>query len=177
MERVPSCITNNPHIAAQKDVHARWTMKNNASYFGYKNHINADAKHKIVRKYEVTPASTSDIHCLEALLDKRNDNRVWADSAYYSKASENRLKELGFESRLIRRYGVHFPAWTYQGRQNSRYAKVRKRVEHVFGFMENSMKGMFIRVIGISRAKTKICLMNLAYNMARFEQLERLDVA
>ena len=174
---VPSCITDNPHRAAQKDIQARWTMKNSKVYFGYKNHINADVKHKIVRKYEATPASTSDIHCFEVLLDKRNDSRVWADSAYYSASTEKRLKELGYESRLIRRYKSHFPDWSEQGRRNSRYAKVRKRVEHVFGFMENSMRGMFIRVIGISRAKAKIGLMNLAYNIARYEQLERLGIA
>lgn len=175
--KIPNCIANNCYRAAQKDVHARWTMKNSKVYFGYKNHINADVKHKIVRKYEVTPASTSDIHCFETLLDRHNDNRVWADSAYYSESTEKRLKELGYESRVIRRYKSHYPEWSYQGRKNHRYAKVRKRVEHVFGFMENSMKRMFIRVIGIARARAKIGLMNLAYNIARYEQLERLGVA
>ena len=74
-------------------------------------------------------------------------------------------------------YKSHFPEWSYQGRKNHRYAKVRKRVEHVFGFMENSMKRMFLRVIGIARARAKIGLMNLAYNIARYEQLERPGVA
>lgn len=30
------------------------------------------------------------------------------------------------------------------------------RVEHVFGFVENSMNGSIVRTIGIARAKAKI---------------------
>ena len=41
----------------QKDTDARWTKKNGVSYFGYKNHISADVKHKLVRGWTVTPAS------------------------------------------------------------------------------------------------------------------------
>jgi hypothetical protein len=49
-------------------------------------------------------------------------------------------------------------------------------VEHVFGFMQNSMKGKFIRSIGLARATLKIGLMNLVYNVCRYEQLARLGV-
>ncbi len=38
----------------QKDRDARWTKKHDRSFFGYKNHVNADAKYKLIRRYEVT---------------------------------------------------------------------------------------------------------------------------
>lgn len=175
---IPDCITENTHRKSQKDVQARWTVKARAAYFGYKNHIGIDTKHKLVRKYKVTPASTGDINCFEELLDKKNSGKeVWADGAYYSEDSEEMLVENGYESRVNMRCKSHFPEWTDQARENSRRAKIRKRVEHVFGFMENSMHGKFIRTIGLVRAKAKIGLMNLAYNICRFEQLERLGVA
>ena len=41
----------------QKDLDACWTKKNDKSFFGYKNHISVDAKHKLVRSYKVTPAN------------------------------------------------------------------------------------------------------------------------
>ncbi len=47
-------------------------------------------------------------------------------------------------------------------------------VEHVFGFIENSMGGKFIRTIGIARAKVKIGFINLIYNVCRYEQLCRI---
>jgi IS5 family transposase len=174
---IPECISKNPHCRSRKDIEARWAIKNGHAYYGYKDHINADTKYKLIRKYKVTPASTNDIHCFEELLDKRNnDNRVWADSAYYSQDSEKMLKENGYLSRLIRRNSCHFPEWSEQDRENTRRAKIRKRVEHIFGFMENSMNKMFIRTIGLARAKAKIGLMNLVYNICRFEQLERLGI-
>ena len=40
----------------QKDVDARWTKKNGKSFFGYKNHISVDVKHKLIRKFHVTSA-------------------------------------------------------------------------------------------------------------------------
>jgi IS5 family transposase len=42
---------------AHKDRDARWTKKNSVSYFGYKNHVNADRKHKLIRPHTVTDAS------------------------------------------------------------------------------------------------------------------------
>ena len=40
--------------------------------------------------------------------------------------------------------------------------------------MQNSMKGKFIRCIGLARATLKIGLMNLVYNVCRYEHLTRL---
>lgn len=175
--KVPESFTNNAYRLRQKDCDARWTVKNGQHYYGYKSHINVDMKHKLIRSYETTVATTADIHCFEQLLSSnQDDKRVWADSAYYSENMETRLAELGFESRVIRRYGKHFPESSSHAREMARRAKLRKRVEHVFAFMQNSMGGKFIRTIGLVRAKFKVAMMNFVYNLCRFEQLERLGV-
>ncbi len=57
---------------------------------------------------------------------------------------------------------------------NRKRSKIRARVEHVFGSMENEQGGMFIRVIGLVRAKAKIGLMNLVYNIRRCVSLSRI---
>lgn len=88
---VPEQWNENPHKMAQKDTDARWTKKNGRNYYGYKNHIKADAE-------------------------------------------SNRIK-----------------------------SKVRARIEHIFGFVENSMNGSFIRTIGIKRDIALVGLMNLTY--------------
>ena len=62
-------------------------------------------------------------------------------------------------------------------RENARRAKIRKRVEHVFGFMQNSMKGKFLRVIGLIRAKTVLGLKNLVHNLCRYEQICRIGIS
>src|SRR5512136_3220147 len=49
----------------QKDTDARWTKKNGQNYYGYKNHIDVDVKHKLIRSYEVTSASVHDSQVFE----------------------------------------------------------------------------------------------------------------
>ena len=38
----------------RKDIEADWAKKNGMSYYGYKNHVEVDVKHKFIRKYKVT---------------------------------------------------------------------------------------------------------------------------
>ena len=68
------------------------------------------------------------------------------------------------------------PLTDEQKQGNRDKSKVRVRVEHVFGFIENSLGGSFIRSIGKIRSAGIIGLMNLTYNMLRFEQLQRFGI-
>ena len=52
-------------------------------------------------------------------------------------------------------------------------ARIRSRVEHVFGAQPTRAGRVFVRTIGLARATVKIGLMNLAYNMARLGFLMR----
>ena len=56
-------------------------------------------------------------------------------------------------------------------RGNATKSKVRARVEHVFAQQKAKM-GLFIRTIGIARARIKIGMANLAYNFQRLAWLE-----
>src|SRR5436305_6199900 len=77
----------------QKDRDARWTKKHGQSFFGYKNHVNADARHKLIRRYQVTDAAVHDSQALDVLLSKGNTSTdVFADSAYRSVEIVAKLK-------------------------------------------------------------------------------------
>ena len=65
------------------------------------------------------------------------------------------------------------PLTEEQKASNREKSKIRCRIEHIFGFMTRSMKGITIRSIGITRAWFQIGFMNLAYNMLRYEFLKR----
>jgi len=58
-----------------------------------------------------------------------------------------------------------------QKNDNREKSKTRSRVEHIFGFMEMSMNGMYVNNIGIKRITAVVGLMNLTYNMFRKVQL------
>ena len=60
---------------------------------------------------------------------------------------------------------------------NKTRSKVRARVEHVFGAQSNDIGGTLVRSIGLMRAKARIGLKNLTFNMRRLVQLESLALA
>ena len=60
-----------------------------------------------------------------------------------------------------------------QKASNKHKSKTRARVEHVFGFMEQSMNGLYVKSIGIVRATGIIGLINLTCNLFRYEQVIR----
>jgi transposase, IS5 family len=176
--KTPEGWEENPAKNAQKDKDARWTKKNEESFYGYKNHVSVDRKHKLVRRYAETEASVHDSQKLDDVLDKSNtSNEVWADSAYRSVETEAKLKERGFKSRIHRRAARNHPLSDRQKAANTTRSRVRARVEHVFGDQENAMGGIFVRTIGIARAAVKIGMMNLVYNMRRLVSLERVAAA
>lgn len=57
-------------------------------------------------------------------------------------------------------------------RGNASRSKVRAAVEHVFAQQKGAM-GLFIRTIGLARAKVKIGLANITYNIRRLVWHER----
>lgn len=159
---------------AHKDTDARWTKKNGAAYYGYKNHANVDRKHKVIRRYKVTDASVHDSQELDSILDPNNDSQAtWADSAYRSEEQEARLKEKGCPSNIHERAYRNKPLTPEQDAANKERSRVRARVEHVFGHIETAMNGCYVRTVGKARAEAKIGLENLAYNISRFTFLTR----
>jgi IS5 family transposase len=176
--KTPEGWEEKPAKNQQKDKDARWTKKHGKSYFGYKNHINADAKHKIIRRYCVTTASVHDSREFEGLLDTTNTSRdVFADSAYRSAETEAKLKRQGYRSRIHNRGARGAPLTEHQQKTNRNKSKTRARVEHVFGAQEMAQGGRQVRTIGIERAATKIGLQNLVYNIRRLVSLQRMAPA
>ena len=118
--RTPAGWKQKPAKVRQKDRDARWTKKHGRSFFGYKNHVNADAKHKLIRHYAVTDAAVHDSQELDGLLDKGNTcNDVFADSAYRSAKIESKLRASGYNSQIHRR-----------GRRNHPLSLAQMRVNH-----------------------------------------------
>lgn len=157
----------------QKDTDARWTRKHFQNYFGYKNHIKVDSKTKLITGFKVTSANISDKHVLNDLLDKKEDGgqRLWGDTAYSSKELEELYASKNIIS-LVNQKGYKNKKLTNKQRKdNKRKSKVRARVEHVFGFMANSMNGKILKYRSFLRNQVGIGLMNLTYNLFRLVQL------
>jgi transposase, IS5 family len=176
--RTPAEWKRQPAKLRQKDRDARWTKKHGQSFFGYKNHVNADAKHKLIRRYEVTDAAVHDSQVLDVLLNRGNTSAdVFADSAYRSAEIEAKLCARGFNSRIHRRAARNHPLSDAQAKANRNKSRIRARVEHVFGAQQTAPGGRIVRTIGILRARAKIGLQNFVYNIRRLVTLDRLVAA
>ena len=159
------------HKLRQKDVDATWTRKGNVAYFGYKDHVKADADSKLITDYAVTTASTHDSQPMPGMINEE-DKVVYADSAYWGKTVAEQLPEKVIN--MIHERGTKKnPLTEEQKANNKKKGKIRCRVEHIFGFMTQSMHALTIRSVGIERAKFNIGLTNLIYNLCRYEFLHR----
>ena len=182
--KVPDEWKNKPARLRQKDRDARWTVKFSKAKadedgrhkqrdiaipaFGYKNHASIDRRHGFIRGWNVTPASAYDGAQLANVLDKGNTgSTVWADTAYRSKKNEAWLEKNGYRSDIHQKKPQGRPMSEAMSRANGRRSKIRAYVEHVFA-QQKSRMGLFVRTIGIARARTRIGMANLAYNLTRF---------
>ena len=139
----PENWAEKPDKKRQKDVHAHWSKKHGKSHYGYKNHINVDRRHKFIRVYEVSDASVHDSRALNDLIDPTNTSSdFWANSAYRSQKIEGELQERGYRSH------IH-----HKGRRGKLLGERQKKANK-------------------TRAKVRIGMMNLVYNMKRFIAFE-----
>jgi len=167
--QIPEEWQNDPHKMAQKDIDAKWTKKNNQSYFGYKNHINIDVDYGFIRQYIITDAAVHDSQALTRLLDDLNAGKgVWADSAYRSAGIEWLLSFLNWTSHIHERPYRNRPLSEEQKEKNTERSKTRSHVEHVFGAWVMQLGGKALRSIGLGRAEVNLGLKNLTYNFMRF---------
>ena len=153
-------------------------QKKGETFYGYKNHAKVDTKSKFINTYTVTDASVHDSQALDDLLtekDKAQD--LHADSAYTGEEQEKIIQKYGMNNKVHQRKYRNTPLTNKQKASNTNKSKIRARVEHVFGFMEQSMNGLVLRSVGIVRATGIIGLINLTYNLFRYKQVKELRLS
>jgi transposase, IS5 family len=186
--RVPEDWQDQPAKLRQKDRDARWTVKTTKAKaregatpmvdlaipeFGYQNHISADRRHRLIRRWLVTDAAAYGGARLADLLDPGNTAAdVWADTGYRSRKNEALLRQRMLTSQIHRKKPTGRPMPPRTARANAKKSAIRAHIEHVFAEQKARM-GLFVRTIGLARATTKIGLANLVYNMRRLLWLHR----
>src|SRR5450759_5133992 len=126
-----------------------------------------------MHRYMIAFGATSWSQAMEQLLTEKDEGQpLYADSAYTGEDQETVYKKKKVINKIIEKGYRNKPLTEEQKANNKEKSRTRARVEHVFGFVENSMHGSIIRTIGIARAKAKIGMMNLTYNICRCTQLK-----
>jgi transposase, IS5 family len=185
--RVPEAWQDKPAKLRQKDREARWTVKTTKAKpregetpmvdlaipeFGYQNHISADRRHRLIRRWLVTDAAAHAGKRLADLLDDGNTaSDVWADTGYRSRQNEAVLRQRMLTSRIHRKKPAGRPMPARTAGANAKKSAIRAPIEHIFAEQKARM-GLFVRTIGLARATPKIGLANLVTNMRRLRWLE-----
>ena len=165
------------HKRSHKDTDARWTKKGGKNYFGYKNHAKVDAKSKLIKKSITTSAEQHDSIPVKLLIDSDDyGQELYADSAYIGRNVKRVMHKFGMKDRIIKRKVKGKELSKRQETINKKNSSTRVRVEHVFGFCEQSLYGMGSRLIGFARNAARNLLTNLVYNLFRYEQICRLGM-
>ena len=151
--------------AAPKGCRARWTKKHGKSHYGYKNH-ERDRRPDGAR-----------YHVSDAAELRRYPGRLWVCGRTALTGGDRGVTEGEVVAEPDRKGRRNKPLSEREKQGNKTRSSVRVRVEHVFGAQSNDMGGTLVRSVGLVRAKARIGLKNLAYNMRRLVQLERLAAA
>ncbi|MDD2286138.1 MAG: IS5 family transposase [Paludibacter sp.] len=160
-----------------KDTDARWTKKGGQKFYGYKTHTKIDAKSKLIKKSVTTSAEQHNSVPTKLLIDSDDyGQELYADSAYIGKKVKNLMRRFGMKYRVIKRKVKGRELSKRQATLNRKNASPRARVEHVFGYCEQSMHGMVSHAVGFVRNAARNILTSLVYNMLRYEQIQRLGM-
>ena len=168
-------FNDNPHKKCHKDIDARWVKKRGERFYGYKDNVDICNKTKLIRNYTVCAANRHDSKETERVLTEppkeAHGEPAWLDAGYAGMEDVVRAKHM---TPIICEKGTRgHPLTEEQKERNRQKSKVRSRVEHVFGFMEQTMGGLVFRGVGMVRAKANIALTNLVYNMCRLVQIKK----
>ncbi|MEO0631977.1 MAG: transposase, partial [Planctomycetota bacterium] len=101
-----------PRLSVQRPSRSFWRTKKRPDVglamqiavpvYGYKSHVGADRRHRLIRTWSVTDAASYDGRALPALLDTSNTgSEVWADTAYRRRRNEKRIAAAGLVSKIL----------------------------------------------------------------------------
>lgn len=162
-----------PHKRRHKEIDARWAKKNQETHYGYKIHALAEGTSKFIVYIRTTAASVHDSKVLDSILNDVEDagKLFYADSAYSGANHIETIKSFGLIPEVCIHAQANKPLTERQKADNREKSRVRCRIEHIFGFIENSMGGSFVRCVGFLRANSYQWATALAYNLCREETL------
>lgn len=169
-----SLWNDKPHKKSHKDTDARYTKKRGETHYGYKSHVKADKKTKLIEMYATTDASVHDSNVIKPLIEESDKGQdLYLDAGY--EAKDDVVRECGMNPIICEKGHRNHPLTDEQKQNNRTKSKTRCRVEHIFGFIEMAMNGSFVRSVGIVRAKAASAITCLVYNIFRYVQINKFQ--
>ena len=160
----------------QLDADAAGTSQGGKKHFGYKGHIGMDEGSKIIRKCELTPANVHDHERLHEMMSG-DERSVWADKGYPVQAAKRAAREVGIYYGVLDKAARATPLTNRQKRKNAKKSRVRRVVEHAFGFMRKKLKITVMGARNIARNTLRFQMWCTVYNVLRADFMLRQKCA
>jgi len=157
-------------IASPTDPEASWAKKGHTRYFGYKGHVAVDLGSGIIRRCIFTTASVADTTMGDGLI-MGDEQALYADKGYDTKARRAALKAAGAKDRIAHRPNRHHPLSKRQEQRNAGISRRRAPVERVFAIAKRLMGWWRVRYIGLTRNAGHFDLLCTAINLKRLAVL------
>lgn len=150
----------------QLDADAAGTTQGGKNHFGYKGHIGMDEGSKIIRKCGLTPANVLDHELMHEMMSG-DERSVWADKGYPIQAAKRAAREMGIYYGVLDKAARATPLTGRQKKKNSKKSRVRRVVEHAFGFMRKKLRVTLMGAKNIGRNTLRFEMWCVVYNLFR----------
>jgi transposase, IS5 family len=126
------------------------SKKGNQWYFGMKAHIGVDAESGLVHTAGVTTGKVNDAKVMANLI-REDDTAIYGDKGYASDAKKQAAEKAGVRWRVKEKAKPGRALTKRQRARNSRFGKVRAKVEHVFRVLKCQFGYRKVRYRGIAK--------------------------
>jgi transposase, IS5 family len=155
-------------VRSPRDPEAAWTKKEGRHHFGYKAHVALDMGSRIVRRAALTPANVNETSCADDLICG-DEQAVYADKAYDSKARAAALETRGIRNRIMRRWHRNWaPPSRWELKRNALLVIRRAPIEPLFALLKGVYRFSRARYRGLKRNATALQLAVTAMNLKRW---------
>jgi IS5 family transposase len=134
----------------KRDPEMHQTAKGQQWYFGMKAHVGVDSRTKLVHTVLASAANVHDREALPYLLHG-NETRVWGDQGYQGQTAVIHQRAPQARDFTNRRYRFHGKINALEQAKNRNKARVRAKVEHVFGVIKNIFGFRKVRYRGLAK--------------------------
>lgn len=157
-------------VSYSKDADASWTCKGNKYSYGYKLNVATDDGEGFVLACHATPANVADTCEFEKLLDNArlpSGVPVGADKGYASQYNRDKLHDKGLIDHIMHKAARNKPLSDTQKAWNKQLAKVRGKVERVFGTWKKDYGFNRARYLGLAKVELELTLKAISFNIKK----------
>jgi IS5 family transposase len=152
---------DNSEIIYSEDIDAKWTVKANKHYYGYKIHTSTDFYHDFVTGGCTASANRSDTKEIMPVIQEskvKKGTLILADKGYSSLQNRDDITKFG-----------HYPEIMYKAQKNinSKISSIRYIVERTFGTLKRGYGFYRSRYLGIAKTNGQFLLSAIAFNLKK----------